>query len=256
MQDKVGFPFLQGLPATCRALNALWFHAQRSGKAPAVAEARPSDITADTLDAALARYGIQGPKSRVVKDADAAVLAAQAIGFPVALKIQSRDILHKTEAGGVALNLRSAAAVAAAAEKLTASAWQAYPSARIDGFLVQEMVSGCEAIVGAREDALYGPMLLVGSGGVLVELIEDVALKLLPLAEGEASSMLDGLKLKRLISGFRGQPPGDRAALEKTIGNLAAFYLDHRDKIADIEINPLMVRPGGVCAVDVRVIWK
>ena len=257
MQDKVGFPFLQGLPATCRALNALWFHAQRSGKAPVVAgEARANDLTADTLDATLARYGIQGPQSRVVRNAAAAVLAAQAIGFPVALKIQSRDILHKTEAGGVALNLRNAAAVAAAAEKLMASAWQVYPAARIEGFLVQEMVSGYEAIVGAREDALYGPMLLVGSGGVLVELIEDVALKLLPLAEGEASSMIDGLKLKRLISGFRGQRPGDRAALEKAIGNLAAFYLDHRDKIADIEINPLMVRPQGVCAVDVRVIWK
>jgi acyl-CoA synthetase (NDP forming) len=256
MQDKVGFPFLQGLPATCRALNALWFHAQRSGKMPAVAQARPSDLTADTLDATLARYGIHGPKSRVVRDAACAVLAAQEIGFPVALKIQSRDILHKTEAGGVALNLRSAAAVAAAAEKLTASAWQAYPSARIDGFLVQEMVSGYEAIVGAREDALYGPMLLVGSGGVLVELVQDAALKLLPLAEGEASSMLEGLKLKRLISGFRGQPPGDRGALEAAIESLAAFYLDHRDKIADIEINPLMVRPGGVCAVDVRVIWK
>ena len=125
-------------------------------------------------------------------------------------------------------------------------------------FLVQEMVSGIEAIAGVRSDDLYGPMLLVGSGGILVELVKDAALKMLPVSGTEIDAMSDSLKLATLLRGYRGRPPGDAAALKKTIAGLAQFYLDHRAKIADIEINPLIVRPEGegVCAVDVRVIWR
>src|SRR5207244_2895772 len=166
-----------------------------------------------------------------------AVSAAERIGFPVVLKISSRDILHKTEAHGVALDLRDRAAVQKAAETLLAAARASYPSARIDGFLVQEMVSGVEAIVGARSDPLYGPMLLVGSGGVLVELVEDAALRLLPVTADDVSTMVDGLKLARLLSGFRGQRAADRAALEATALALGRFFLDHRSRISDIEIN-------------------
>ena len=132
-----------------------------------------------------------------------------------------------------------------AAEALTASASAAYPNARIDGFLVQEMVSGVEAIVGARSDQLYGPMLLVGAGGILVELAKDAALRLLPVTEDDVAAMIDGLKLNKLLAGYRGRPAADRAALEATVLALAQFYLDHRARIEDIEINPLMVRAEG-----------
>jgi acyl-CoA synthetase (NDP forming) len=118
------------------------------------------------------------------------------------------------------------------------------------------MVSGVEAIVGLHNDALYGPMLLVGAGGVLVELAKDAALRLLPVTQGDVAAMIDGLKLNKLLAGFRGRPPADRAALEATVLGLAKFYLDHRSRIEDIEINPLMVRPKGGIAVDVRVIWR
>jgi acetyltransferase len=120
------------------------------------------------------------------------------------------------------------------------------------------MVSGVEAIVGARSDPLYGPMLLVGSGGVLVELTKDAALRLLPVNADEVGAMLDGLKLAKLLSGFRGRPAADRAALEATVLALGRFFLDHRARIKDIEINPLMVRPAGegAVAVDVRVLWR
>src|SRR5262249_5704338 len=155
-------------------------------------------------------------------------------------KIRSPDILHKTEAGGVALNLRDRAEVERAAGRLLATARAAAPNARIDGFLVQEMVSGVEAIVGARNGALYGPMLLVGAGGILVELAKDAALRMLPLNEDGVRAMIDGLKLTKLLSGYRGRPAADRAALEKTVLALGRFFLDHRSKIADIEINPLM----------------
>jgi acetyltransferase len=258
-QKSAGFPFLQGLVPTLRALNALWFHAQRRGRRPPVPPpAPPSDLSPEMLDATLARYGIALPKSRAVATAAEAVAAAEAIGFPVALKIRSPDILHKTEAGGVVLDLRSGEAVQRAADGLVAAARSAQAGARIDGFLVQEMVSGVEAIIGARSDPLYGPLLLVGAGGVLVELAKDAALSLLPVTAGELSAMVDGLKLNKLLTGFRGRPDADRAAIESTALALAQFYLDHRARIEDIEINPLMVRPKGqgAVAVDVRVIWR
>jgi acetyltransferase len=258
-QTMAGFPFVQGLEPTLRAMNALWFHAQRRGHSPAeLPPAPPSDLSPAALDATLAKYGIWLPQSREVATAQEAVTAAAAIGFPVALKIRSADILHKTEAGGVALDLRSVDAVRKAADDLAASARAAYPDARIDGFLVQEMVSGVEAIVGLRTDPLYGPLLLVGAGGVLVELAKDAVLRMLPVTAGDVSAMIDGLKLNSLLAGFRGRPPADRAALEATVLALSKFYLDHRARIEDIEINPLMVRQQGkgAVAVDVRVIWK
>jgi acetate---CoA ligase (ADP-forming) len=258
-QEAAGFPFLQGIVPTIRALNGLWFHAARRGRLPPAPPPAPaSELTPATLEATLTSYGITLPKSCAASSIAGAVSAAERIGFPVVLKISSRDILHKTEAGGVALDLRDRAAVQKAADTLHAAARATYPKARIDGFLVQEMVSGVEAIVGARSDQLYGPMLLVGSGGVLVELVEDAALRLLPVTAGDVSSMVDGLKLAKLLSGFRGQLAADCAALEATALALGRFFLDHRARINDIEINPLMVRPkgDGAVAVDVRVVWR
>jgi acetyltransferase len=256
-QEAAGFPFLQGIEPTIRALNGLWFHAARRSRELLVpTPTPPSDLTPATLDATLARYGIALPKSETVATAAEAAAAAERIGFPVVLKIRSRDILHKTEAGGVALDLRSRAALEAAAGALTAAAKATHPDARIDGFLVQEMVSGVEAIVGARSDPFYGPMLLVGAGGLLVELAKDAALRLLPISKGDVTTMVDGLKLAKLIAGFRGRPAADRAALEATALKLGQFFLDHRARISDVEINPLMVRPNGAVAVDVRVLWR
>lgn len=256
-QKAAGFPFVQGLEPTLRALNALWFHASRRGHQPAaLPEAPASNLSPATLDATIARYGIALPKSRAVATPAEAATAAEAIGFPVVLKVRSPDIVHKTEAGGVVLDLRSREAVLTAADALLAAARAFHPGARIDGFLVQEMVSGVETIVGARSDALYGPLILVGAGGILVELARDAALRLLPVTAQDVTAMVDSLRLNKLLAGFRGRPPADRAALEATVRALAQFYLDHRARIDDIEINPLMVRPNGAVAVDVRVIWR
>jgi acyl-CoA synthetase (NDP forming) len=258
-QQQVGMPFLLGLEPTIRAMKAMWFHAERQGKAPPMPPAeKSSTLTADNLDKTLAEYGIALPKSKLARDAEEAAAAAAEIGFPVALKIQSADILHKTEAGGVILGLASKDAVETAVKQLKASAEATHKGARIDGYLVQEMVSGIEAIIGARTDAMYGPMLLVGSGGILVELAKDAQLSMLPVTAKQVTGMVDELKLAKLLAGYRGRPPADRKALEKTVDGLARFFLDHRAKLADIEINPLMVRPDGkgAVAVDVRVIWR
>jgi acetyltransferase len=256
-QKAAGFPFLQRLEPTLRALNALWFHVERRGRVPPTPPpAPPRSLSPADLDATLARYGIALPTSRTAATPREAGAAAESIAFPVALKIVSPDILHKTEAGGVALDLRSRKAVEAAAEELAGSARRTHPAARIDGFLVQEMVSGVEAILGARSDPLYGPLLLVGAGGALVELANDAALRLLPVTAADVAAMIDGLRLKQLLAGFRGRAPADRAALEAAALALAKFYLDHRAAIAEIEINPLTVRQNGAVAVDVRVIWR
>lgn len=257
VQDQAGFPFLQAIEPTLRALNALWFHAQRQGRAPAVPPpAPPSDLTPENLEAKLLRYGIAVPRTSAVATAEQAADAAAAMGGPVALKIRSADIVHKTEAGGVALNLASRQDVLAAAERLVQAANAAHPGARIDGFLVQEMVSGVETIVGVHSDELYGPLLLVGAGGILVELLRDVAQRLLPVSQDDVAAMIDGLKINRLLSGYRGRPAADRKALEAAALALGRFYLDHRARIGEIEINPLIVRASGAIAVDVRVAWR
>ena len=258
-QEQVGIPFLQGLPPVIRALSGLAFYGARKGRR--IAPLPPPAGRAESLDdanlaAALARHGLPPPKSGVAASPqDAGALAAR-IGFPVALKIVSRAISHKTEAGGVRLHLSSAPDVERAAEALLASAAKAAPGAPIDGFLVQEMVEGTEVILGARTDPLYGPMLVVGAGGILVELVKDIALRLLPVTVQEARAMIGELKVARLLAGFRGRPAGDVNALVEAICGLSDFYLDHRHLLTDFEINPLIVRAKGegVRAVDVRLV--
>jgi acetate---CoA ligase (ADP-forming) len=257
VQEQAGFPFLQGQQPLLRALNALWFHAERAGRSPPTPPPEPpSDVSPQNLEATLARYGIALAPSRLATGAQEAASAAASIGFPVALKIRSADIVHKTEAGGVALDLTNVQQVIGAADMLVKSARAANPGAKIDGFLVQQMVSGIEAIVGAHTDPLYGPLLLLGSGGIMVELFRDVTQRLLPVEPRDVAAMIDGLKLARLLAGYRGRPAADRAALEATALALGRFYLDYRARISEIEINPLMVGEKGAVAVDVRVVWR
>jgi acetyltransferase len=258
-QEQTGIPFLQGLPPVIRALAGLAFYGARRGRTipPLPAPAGRAETVDDAqLAAALVRHGLTPPKSGIAKSPpDAAALAAH-IGFPVALKIVSSTISHKTEAGGVKLNLDSAEAVERAAQALVASTAKAVPRAVIDGFLVQEMVEGVEVLVGARTDPLYGPMLVVGAGGILVELVKDIAVRLLPVTADDARAMLGELKVAKLLAGFRGRPAADVDALVAAICGLSTFYLDHRHLLSDLEINPLIVRPkgDGVRAVDVRLV--
>jgi hypothetical protein len=176
----------------------------------------------------------------------------------VALKIVSPQFSHKTEVGGVRLDLRTGANVEREAAALETAIRARDPKAGIDGFLVQEMVSGVEIILGARTDPLYGPMLLVGAGGVLVELVKDVAFRLLPVGEAEARALLDDLKVSKLLAGWRSGPAADVEALVRAICGLSDFYLAHRHLLADLEINPLIVRAEGegVRAVDVRPVRR
>ena len=257
-QEQVGFPYLQGLPETVRALAALVFYGERKGRLVAPLPApRGSAATLQgaTLEAALGRHGVTPPKSGTAATPGEAAKIAAAIGFPVALKIASQRISHKTEVGGVRLNLKSPDEVEREAQAL-AAAVRKIAGAALDGYVVQEMAAGIEIIVGARNDPLFGPMLAVGAGGVLVELIKDVAFRLLPVSPQDARAMIGELKASKLLAGFRGAPPADVEALVAAICGPSDFYLDHRHLLSDIEINPLIVGPQGtgVRAVDVRTV--
>ena len=258
-QAKIGIPFLQGLEPTLRALNALAFYSQRAGsKIRKIPPPAKSKLTPETLEQTLCGYGLVLPKSAVAKNATEALRAAGRIGYPVAVKVISEQIVHKTEAGGVILNIRTPAELSSALRALLAAAKRHNKAARTKGFLVQEMVDGVEAIVGVRIDPMYGPLLLIGSGGTMVELVRDIALRMLPLTADDARGMIRELKLKTLLDGFRGKPAADEAALVKAMTGLSRFFVDHREKLLEIEINPLIVqgKGKGAVAVDIRAIWR
>ena len=205
----------------------------------------------------LAAWGIPGTREIVAQSADAAAEAAQRLGFPVALKVDSPDILHKTEAGVVRLGLDSEAAVRKAYDEIMASAARHAPAAAIGGVLVQEMVTGAvEVIVGVSYDAQLGPMLLFGSGGVMVEVYDDVAHRHCPITRAEAHEMIAEVKGSKLLRGFRGRPAADVEALAETLVRVSHLAVHLEGRLAELDINPLMVLPSGVKAADALVVLR
>ncbi|MGC8838417.1 MAG: acetate--CoA ligase family protein, partial [Anaerolineae bacterium] len=205
----------------------------------------------------LAAYGIPGPKEAVATTAEEAVEQARAVGFPVVLKVLSPDILHKTEVGGVRVGLRDEGAVVQAFREVVESAKRHHPRARLEGVLVQEMVppTAVEVILGVLRDPDFGPVVVFGSGGILVELLKDSALRLPPLSREEALEMVRETRGARLLQGFRGRPPADVDALADALVRLSQLAVDLGDLVRALDINPLMVLPQGqgVRAVDALV---
>jgi acyl-CoA synthetase (NDP forming) len=207
----------------------------------------------------LAAWAVGSARERLVGSVETAFEAAEQLGFPVALKVDSPDILHKTEAGVVRLNLRDAAQVRTAYAEILASAKAYAPQVRIIGASVQEMVGdGVEVIVGASCDPQLGPVLLFGSGGVMVEVYNDVALRRCPITRREAQAMIAEVKGARLLRGFRGRPAADLDALEDTLVRVSYLAMHMEGHLAELDINPLMVLPAGqgVKAVDALVVFR
>lgn len=204
----------------------------------------------------LAALGIPAPREVLCADAEAAAQAAQAMGGPVALKVVSADLPHKTEVGGVELALADAQAVRAAVARITASVRAARPGARIEGWLVAEMAgAGVECLLGIRHDPTFGPIVLFGSGGVLAEWLEDRAIGLAPLDEAQARALVARTRVARLLEGYRGRPACDVPALVAALCRLSHFAAARADTPFGLEINPLLVRPAGagVVALDALV---
>jgi acetate---CoA ligase (ADP-forming) len=216
-------------------------------------------LTEAEAKALLARYGVPLPPEALVTNADEAVAAAAHIGGPVALKVQSPDITHKTEAGAVALGVAGEAAVREAYQRVLASGQSAHPDANIHGVLVQAMAPpGQEMILGVTRDQTFGPVLMVGLGGIHVEVLRDTAFAPVPIGREEALSLLGELKGAPLLDGVRGAPPADRAALAELIATLSRFAADHADLIEEIDLNPVIVHPQdqGLSVVDALIIKR
>jgi acetyltransferase len=236
--------------------------ARTSGQDEAIAQA--VGLGRGTLSEAeskrlLAAWGVESAREALVTSVDDAVEAAERIGFPVALKVDSPDILHKTEAGVVRLGIRDAAAVRTAYAEVLASGRAYAPQARVSGVSVQEMVGdGVEVIVGVSCDPQLGPVLLFGSGGVMVEVYGDVALRRCPVTRMEARAMIGEVKGARLLQGFRGRKAADVEALEEVLVRVSEFAMHMEGRLAELDINPLMVLPEGrgVKAVDALVVLR
>lgn len=211
------------------------------------APALPAALNEHATKLLLAGYGVPSLQGLPARDADEAVAAAGQLGYPVALKILSADIAHKTEAGGVRLNVADAAALRTHCADMLASVQRHSPAARIDGFLVQPMASGgvAELIAGITHDPVFGPALTVGLGGVLTELYRDASHRLLPVDAAMVQAMLRELRAWPLLDGFRGRPLADVAGACEGIAALSRAQAALGPQVREIEINPLQVRAQG-----------
>lgn len=254
-QDSAQVPFLQGIKPTLRALKGLGFYAGRRQKGIAslpAAAGRAEDLDGEAFAGLLERHGLTLPRQGIASDPAEAAAIAKQIGFPVALKLLAAEVVHKTEASGVVLGLRGQEEVEAEGKRILSR------SRNGGRLLIQEMVQGTEVILGTRTDPQYGPFLMVGLGGVFVEVLKDISIRLLPVGEDEALEMLRELKGYPLLEAYRGQPRRDVAALVRAMTGLANLFVAYRSVLSDLEVNPLIVRPegAGVAAVDVRMIRR
>jgi acyl-CoA synthetase (NDP forming) len=208
--------------------------------------------------ALLAAYGVTVPRSVVVPGAAEAAAALAGLQFPVAVKVMSPDILHKSDAGGVRVGLGSAAAAAQAIGDMMRV--PAIAGARVDGFLVEEMAPpGQEIVVGGVRDPHFGPLLMLGLGGIFVEVLGDVSFRICPIARRDAEEMLDELKGAPLLRGARGRKPADRAAIIDVllkVGGVDGLLLTHEREITELDINPVIVSERGAVAVDARFVLR
>ena len=214
--------------------------------------AAPSEAEAKRL---LAAAGIASAPERACANAEAAVAAAGAIGYPVVLKILSPDILHKSEIGGVLLNVADDATVRAGFALLVERAGAAAPRARIDGVLVaKQLAGGVECILGIHRDPVFGPVAMFGLGGIFVEVLKDVVFHRCPFGEDVAEAMIRSIKGAPLLLGARGRPPVDIAALARMLAQLSAFAVAAGPRLQGIDLNPVIVMPAGAGAFAVDAV--
>ena len=202
----------------------------------------------------LAEAGIPVASAQLAKTADEAAQLAEKAGFPTVVKIVSPQITHKSDIGGVKMGLASTDEVRKAFDEIVAAARKAEPKARIDGVAVQKMApAGTEVIVGMSKDPQFGPVLMFGLGGIFVEVLKDVAFRIVPLEARDARQMVREIKGFAVLEGVRGQPPADLAALEGLILKLSEFVEAHPE-IEELDLNPVFAYADGVIAVDARIV--
>ena len=255
------------VPACADALSILWRHGEfrrawaskRPTEQSGRAEATPFPVSWDfeTTVARLQAHGIAMPEQSLVGDVGQALRAATRIGYPVALKIHSADLPHKTEVGGVRLGIVDDAGLGETYADLLATVSRKAPEATIEGVIVQKMASrGVEMAIGVVRDEDFGPLIMVSAGGILLEIFKDVVFSPLPLDRMDARAMIGRLKSRAALGAVRGAPPADIAALETLLVAVASFFETSGQGLAEIEFNPVIVLPEGqgVRAVDFLVV--
>nr|WP_320191764.1 acetate--CoA ligase family protein [uncultured Desulfobacter sp.] len=250
--EDAGFLVIEDPTRALRSLTALYNYGRSFAQAKQakgiestvlIPEQAMSEYAAKKL---LAKAGIPVITERLTTSAQEARAAAQAMGYPVVMKIASADILHKTEIGGVLLNLNGPQAVVDAFYKLMRNARKATSKARLDGVIVAPMVTdGVETILGIQRDPVFGPVVLFGLGGIFVEVFKDVAMRLAPFGEDAAAQMIREIKGFALLQGVRGKGPMDIETLIKTLARLSAFAAVNADRLDSLDLNPFIVRPRG-----------
>ena len=210
-------------------------------------------LTETEAKALVRRAGIEAPEERHAKDAQSAVAAAAELGYPVVMKAVCREITHKSDAGAVKLGLSSASEVAGAWNDMVSAVERLGYAATFEGCVVQRMISdGVELVLGARHDPCFGPVVLVGTGGIHVELLDDVQVALAPLDAGRARQLISSLRVSPLLCGARGRPPLDVDGAADALARLASLAATLGERLVELDINPLLVRRAGVVALDAR----
>ena len=256
--DKANVPYLRGTQAGLSAIARYVAWSTWSAPPLIAGSVREASLAKSGLDRVpshrlaaeheardiLASYGVAGPREQFASSVKGAVAAAIEIGFPVVLKGVAENMVHKSDVGLVKVGLASADEVRVAAEIMFASAGQL--SGEFSGFLVQQKVASlAEIFLGARVDADFGPLIVVGAGGVQVELYKDVAVRLAPISEEAAYEAVASTRIMQLLTGFRGKPVGDIKAVARTMSALSRFMAEFSDRISEVEINPLAVMEEG-----------
>jgi succinyl-CoA synthetase beta subunit len=204
--------------------------------------------------ALLAAAGVPVVEARLATSAQETASIASEIGFPVVLKVASTDIAHKSDAGGVLVNIGDAEAANAGYERIVADVALAAPDASVDGVSVQRQADpGTEVIVGMTSDPQFGPVVMFGLGGIFVEALRDVSFRVAPLSRADAEEMIDEIRGHRVLTGLRGKPPLDREALIGAILSVSELVTRHQGRIEELDINPLLLFPEGARAVDALI---
>lgn len=250
--NGMGFPVVEGIDAACATLAALLRFGARGTTETAAAAIERMPLAAEAFateasaKAVLSQAGLPVPQEVIAANRDEALAAARALGFPLVLKIVSPDIAHKTEVGGVFVGVQSEAQLLEEYANLLARVAQKAPEARIAGVLVAQMVQGgVELILGTKKDPVFGPMVMVGLGGIFAEIFKDVALQPAPVDEAQATAMLRSLKAFALLDGARGRPRADVQSAARAVAALSRFAMRHAHDVSEIDINPLMVLEQG-----------
>jgi acetate---CoA ligase (ADP-forming) subunit beta len=200
--------------------------------------------------------GINVVETILATSKEEAVTTSKKLGFPVVLKIASSDVVHKSDAGGVKLGLKTAAQVGKAYDDIMKSLKKAFPDAKIEGVSVQTMAKpGVEVIIGMSKDAQFGPVLMFGLGGVLVEILKDVSFRIVPLLKRDAKEMIRDIKGFPLLQGYRGSEPVDVDNLEDMLLKISEF-VEKTPEIKELDLNPIFAYKDGAVAVDARVILE